>query len=142
MKKEKKKAKSKNQKREDQVKRIADLKKGTYSDGHPLDDIQYLECKIILKGERFTSVDSFHEFAKIVKRAAKNADVGFSTEGFKDLQPVVREVIFADTEDYKLYNNAFILRRRIPYNTAFSQAIRRLFSSSGTRTCRRPLTWT
>ena len=25
------------------------LRPGTYSDGHPLDDIQYLECKLILK---------------------------------------------------------------------------------------------
>ena len=30
-----------------------------YSDGHPLDKIEYLESKIILKGECFTSLDSF-----------------------------------------------------------------------------------
>jgi hypothetical protein len=119
MKKDKKKAKAKNQQKEAQPKRIGDLKQGTYSDGHPLDDVQYLECKIILKGDRFTSVESFYDFAKIVKRAAKNADVGFSTDGFKDLQPQIREVLFLDTEDYKLYNNAFILRRRIPYEHGF-----------------------
>jgi len=28
-------------------------------------------------------------------------------------------VLFVDTEDYKLYNNAFILRRRIPYQHGF-----------------------
>ena len=68
MKKDKKKDKSKSPQEETQPKRIADLKEGTYSDGHPLDDVQYLECKIILKGDRFTSVESFYDFAKIVKR--------------------------------------------------------------------------
>jgi hypothetical protein len=119
MKKEKKENTSKNPQEETQPKRIADLKEGTYSDGHPLDDVQYLECKIILKGDRFTSVESFYDFAKIVKRAAKNADVDFSTKGFEGLQPQIREVLFLDTEDYKLYNNAFILRRRIPYHHGF-----------------------
>ena len=46
-------------------------------------------------------------------------DVDFSTKGFKGLQPQIREVLFVDTEDYKLYNNAFILRRRIPYQHGF-----------------------
>ena len=119
MKKDKKEDNLKNPQEETQPKRIADLKQGTYSDGHPLDDLQYLECKIILKGDRFTSVESFYDFAKIVKRAAENADVDFSTKGFKGLQPQIREVLFVDTEDYKLYNNAFILRRRIPYEHGF-----------------------
>ena len=119
MKKDKKKEKLKNPKEDTQPKRIADIKEGTYSDGHPLDDVQYLECKIILKGDRFTSVESFYDFAKIVKRTAESADVGFSTKGFKGLQPQIREVLFVDTEDYKLYNNAFILRRRIPYQHGF-----------------------
>ena len=34
--------------------RVADLKQGHYSDGHPLDEVHYLECKIILKSDRFT----------------------------------------------------------------------------------------
>ena len=54
MKKDKKKEKLKNPKEDTQPKRIAAIKEGTYSDGHPLDDVQYLECKIILKGDRFT----------------------------------------------------------------------------------------
>ncbi len=98
---------------------LAELKKGSYSDGHPLDDVQYLECKIILKGDRFTSVDNFHEFAKFVKRAAEESEVDFSTKGFKDAQPQVREVLFLDTEDFKLYNSAFILRRRTLYQHGF-----------------------
>jgi hypothetical protein len=83
MKKDKKEDNMKTPQEATQPKRIADLKEGTYSDGHPLDDVQYLECKIILKGDRFTSVESFYDFAKIVKRAAENADVDFSTKGFK-----------------------------------------------------------
>jgi len=98
---------------------LADLKKGAYSDGHPLDDVQYLECKLILKGDRFTSVDSFHEFSKFVKKAAESCEVDFSTKGFKDAVPQLREVLFLDTADYKLYNNAFILRRRTPYKLGF-----------------------
>jgi hypothetical protein len=98
---------------------LPELKKGAYSDGHPLDDVQYLECKIILKGDRFTSVDSFHEFAKFVKKAAEESGVDFSTKGFKDAVPQMREVLFLDTVDFKLYNNAFILRRRTPYRFGF-----------------------
>ncbi|MEI8342226.1 MAG: hypothetical protein WCH43_11925, partial [Verrucomicrobiota bacterium] len=98
---------------------MAPLKKGQYSDGHPLDDVQYLECKIILKGERFTSVQSFYDFAKLVKKGAADAGIGFSTKGFKGLRPEIREVLFLDTADFVLYNNAFILRRRIPYVDGF-----------------------
>jgi len=36
------------------------------------------------------------------------------------VQPVkLREVIFIDTDDFRLYNNAFILRRRIAYKDGF-----------------------
>ena len=49
---------------------------GAYSDGHPLDSVQYLEAKIILKPDRFVSVDSFREFGRIVQRTAKELKVG------------------------------------------------------------------
>ncbi len=91
---------------------VPHIKKGKYSDGHPLDDLHYLECKLILNGDRFTSVESFYEFTKLVKQAAEAADVSFSRKGFKDLRPAIREVLFLDTADFRLYNNAFILRRR------------------------------
>ncbi|MFO1476883.1 MAG: hypothetical protein U1F98_09560 [Verrucomicrobiota bacterium] len=100
--------------------RTPELKKGKYSDGHPLHELQYLETKIILKGERFTSVESFQQFAKVVKRAAENADVDFSRKGFKDARPRIREVLFLDTADFRLYNNAFILRRRQDYVDGFA----------------------
>ncbi len=100
--------------------RSPELKHGKYSDGHPLHDLQYLETKIILKGDRFTSVDSFNQFAKVVKRAAENADVDFSRKGFKEERPRIREVLFLDTADFRLYNHAFILRRRQDYVDGFA----------------------
>jgi hypothetical protein len=35
------------------------------------------------------------------------------------LKPAIREVLFLDTADFRLYNNAFILRRRIRYEDGF-----------------------
>ena len=99
--------------------RVPDLKPGKYSDGHPLDEAHYLECKIILKGDRFTSVQNFHDFAKFVRRAADKSDVDFDTSEFEGRKPQIREVLFLDTKDFRLYNNAFILRRRITYEDGF-----------------------
>ena len=36
----------------------ADASGGSYADGTPLDRVQYLEAKLILKPDRFTSVQS------------------------------------------------------------------------------------
>ena len=95
--------------------RASDLKPGTYSDGHPLDQVHYLECKIILKPDRFTSIKSYLDFAKLVSRAANESDVGLSIGHLAGQKPQIREVVFLDTQDFKLYNHAFILRRRIAY---------------------------
>ena len=35
------------------------------------------------------------------------------------LKPAIREVVFLDTADFRLYNNAFILRQRIAYEAGF-----------------------
>ena len=48
----------------------------TYADGTPFDRVQYLEAKLILKPDRFTSVQSFRDFGKIVRRTAKQLGVG------------------------------------------------------------------
>jgi len=96
------------------------LKPGKYSDGHPLDKVQYLECKIILKGDRFTAESNFDDFAKIVKRTAASSNVEFSRKEFKDARPQIREVLFLDTADFRLYNHAFILRRRVMYENGFA----------------------
>lgn len=90
-----------------------------YADGHPLDDVHYLEVKVILNGLRFTSVQSFHEFGKIVRRAAKQAHVDFDAGACEGLRPQIREVLFLDTKQFALYNNAFILRRRTTYEDGF-----------------------
>jgi hypothetical protein len=92
---------------------------GKYSDGHPLDSVQYLEAKIILKPERFVSVESFREFGRLVERTAKNLKVGFLTDPKVGRRPDIREIVFMDTPDFRLYNNAFILRRRIPFVDGF-----------------------
>ncbi len=90
-----------------------------YADGTPLDRVQYLEAKLILKPDRFTSVQAFRDFGKIVQRTAKQQGVGFVADEKAGLRPEVREITFADTPDFRLYNNAFILRRRISYVDGF-----------------------
>jgi hypothetical protein len=91
---------------------------GQYSDGSPLDEVQYLECKLILKPEPFTSARVFLEFGDLVARTAKSFGVGFANQGVA-IRPEIREIAFLDTADFRLYNNAFILRRRIPYQDGF-----------------------
>jgi hypothetical protein len=95
----------------------ADMAK--YVDGAPLDRVQYLEAKLILKPEQFTSVQSFRDFGKIVQRTAKKVGVGFIEDRQTGLRPEIREIVFGDTPDFRLYNNAFILRRRISYVDGF-----------------------
>src|SRR5260370_1926822 len=98
---------------------VPELHQGKYSDGHPLDDVHYLECKIILKPGRFCSRQGFVDFAKLARRAAEKADVDLSTDHLDGQRPEIREVVFLDTSDFSLYNNAFILRRRICYEDGF-----------------------
>lgn len=49
------------------------------------------------------------------------ARTGFAaaTSGAKKARPAIREVLFLDTGDFRLYNNAFILRRRIQFEDGF-----------------------
>ena len=101
-------------------KRMPEEPAGKYSDRRPFDKVQYLECKLILKGDRFTAESNFDEFARIVKRAAAASDVGFSRKAFKDARPQIREVLFLDTRDFQIYNHAFILRRRVIYENGFA----------------------
>ena len=99
--------------------RVGDLKPGQYADGSPLDDIQYCECKVILKTDEFTSPKGFKKYGKVVVQAAEEVGVGFDTSSANGSRPAIREVIFLDTEDFKLYNNAFILRRRVRFEDGF-----------------------
>ncbi len=91
----------------------------SYSDGRPLDVVQYLEAKIILKPDRFTSAQSLRDFGKLVQRTARKVGVGFIASPRAKGKPAIREIVFGDTSDYRLYNNAFILRRRICYVDGF-----------------------
>jgi hypothetical protein len=91
----------------------------TYADGTPLDNVNYLEAKLILKPEPFTSVESFREFGKIVQKMAKRDGVGFIVDPGAQRRPQIREITFGDTPDFRLYNNAFILRRRVMYEDGF-----------------------
>ncbi len=99
--------------------RVADLRAGQYVDGSPLDDIQYLECKLILKTDEFTSAKGFRKYAKLVARAAEECGVKFDTAAAVGARPAIREVMFLDTGDFRLYNNAFILRRRVRFEDGF-----------------------
>src|SRR5215467_10833314 len=101
-----------------QSSRIADFKQGQYSDGSPLDEVQYLECKLILKPDRFTAAKVFLEYGKLVAQTAKQFGIGYIDKGVV-LKPRIREVMFLDTSDFRLYNHAFILRRRIRYVGGF-----------------------
>ncbi len=102
-----------------QAARTPDPKQGQYySDGSPFDEVQYLECKLILTPDRFTSAKVFLEYGKLVARTAKEFGIGYIDKGIV-LNPQIREVLFLDTPDFQLYNNAFILRRRIAYKDGF-----------------------
>ena len=83
------------------------------TDGHPADEVQYLEVKLILLPERMSSRKAFGEYAKLVRHAAKELDVA----QFRELPPEykVRDVLFYDTPTFDLYNHSFILRRRTYY---------------------------
>ncbi len=98
---------------------LAEQYPGTYADGRRCDEICYLQCKLILKPDRFTSAHVFREFAALVQRAAEKTGVGFRNTPKSLQRPEVREVLFLDTGAYHLYNNAFIMRRRIPYQDGF-----------------------
>jgi hypothetical protein len=97
---------------------VPHLPSGVYSDGHPLDEVNYLECKLILKPDRFTAAQAFLEYGARVRNVAKKCGI-VSDAVSVALKPQIREVLFLDTPDFQLYNNAFILRRRIRYDLGF-----------------------
>lgn len=98
---------------------LAERYGGTYADGRRFDELRYLQCKLIVKPERFTSRRVFKEFAELVRRAADATGVDYDSTSKLQERPEVREVLFLDTGDFHLYNHAFILRRRISYEDGF-----------------------
>ena len=101
------------------VGRVPQIKQGKYADGLPFNELKYLCCKLILRPNSFTSRKSLFDFGKLMRRPAKENDVVFSQDDFLDEPTKIREVLFVDTPDFRLYNNAFILRRRIEYENGF-----------------------
>ncbi|HTW89263.1 MAG TPA: hypothetical protein VMD75_14780 [Candidatus Binataceae bacterium] len=78
------------------------------------DDVQYRECKILLKAELFSKPSSFHKFWKVVHHTAKSLGIAM-TKPEKPVSLHLREVVFLDTPKFRLYNNKFILRKRTFY---------------------------
>ena len=93
----------------------------TYADGRPFDELHYLQSKLLLKPERLSSPDRFGQFGKLVQRTARSMKVGCLDEPGGSQPPRVREVVFGDTPDFRLYQNGFILRRRIRYVDGFAR---------------------
>jgi hypothetical protein len=101
------------------VGRVPQLKPGQYKDGMPIHSPEYVCCKLLLRPNKFVSRESFFDFGKTMRGPAREHGVKFATDGFLSEPVQIREVIFIDTDDFRLYNNAFILRRRIPYKDGF-----------------------
>jgi hypothetical protein len=115
----KSKARPKGEDSEGPTTRVPHLKPGKYADGLPLHEVKYLECKLVLMPNRFTMRKSLSDFAKVLRRPAEEHRVEFSRRRFLDAPLQIREVLFLDTPDFRLYNHAFILRRRIRYEDGF-----------------------
>jgi len=100
-------------------KRIPEVNPGKYYDGLPFDDIQFLGFKLLLKPNHFISRESMRDFAKLIKGPSAAFKIPFDLDRFVNAPVKIREVIFLDTQDFRLYNNAFILRRRFSYRDGF-----------------------
>lgn len=92
----------------------------TYADGNPHDRVQFFDAKLILKPDFFFSVRGFKSFSDLVAEASEKVKgVTYSAFDLSKMRPRIREVMFADTADFRLYNNSFILRRRTAYQDGF-----------------------
>ncbi len=101
------------------VGRVPLVKPGLYADGLPFHQIEYLCCKLLLKPNRLTSRQSLFDFVDVLRGPAAAHGVEITTRGYAEMPLKIREVLFMDTPDFRFYNNAFILRRRIMYEDGF-----------------------
>jgi hypothetical protein len=99
--------------------RIPLIKPGRYADGLPFHEMQYLCCKLVLRPNRFRSRQSLFDFARVFREPAEKHRVRFSAGTCEKAPLQIREVLFVDTSDFRLYNSGFILRRRIGYEDGF-----------------------
>jgi len=104
------------------VERVPQLKPGKYADGLPLHELHYVCCKFVLKPNHFRSRKNLFDFCDVLQGPAKEHGATFSVGAYKDEPIQIREVLFIDTPDFRLYNNGFILRRRIRYEDGFPVA--------------------
>lgn len=92
----------------------------SYADGHPHDKVQFFDAKLILKPDFFFSVRGFTSFSDLIADAvAKVKGTTYKAFDLTKKRPRIREVLFLDTADFRLYNNSFILRRRTAYQDGF-----------------------
>ncbi len=98
----------KHQMKDSRTPRVAQLKPGQYADGSPLDDLQYLECKLILKTDEFTSPKGFKKYGKPVARAdatpsASMPDIrhGKHMKNFKTTDPRTTRVTDLKPRQYR-----------------------------------------
>jgi hypothetical protein len=92
----------------------------TYADGNPHDRVQFFDAKLILKPDFFGTIRGFKSFNDLVAEAAtKVPKVKYDAFDLTSARPRIREVMFVDTADFRLYNNSFILRRRTVYQDGF-----------------------
>lgn len=92
----------------------------TYEDGQPQDVVKFFDAKLILKPDFFGTVRGFGMFSDLVAEAVGHVKkVSYQPLDLKKQRPRLREVMFVDTADFRLYNNSFILRRRTEYQDGF-----------------------
>lgn len=92
----------------------------TYADGQPQDVVQFFDAKLILKPDFFGTVRGFKMFSDLVAEAVGRVKkVSYQPVDLKKQRPRLREVMFIDTADFRLYNNSFILRRRTEFQDGF-----------------------
>jgi hypothetical protein len=91
-----------------------------YSDGALQDQIKFFDAKLILKPTFFGSARGFRLFSELVAEAVDQVKgVHYSPLDLTNVRPRIREVRFLDTQDFRLYNNSFILRQRTSYQDGF-----------------------
>ena len=101
------------------VGRVPKITPGNYADGLPFHELGSVCCKLILRPNHFNSRASLFEFADVMREPAREHNVVLTTKGFEARPLKIREVLFIDSADFRLYKNAFILRRRVPYRDGF-----------------------
>ncbi|HKV54150.1 MAG TPA: hypothetical protein VJN94_05845 [Candidatus Binataceae bacterium] len=84
------------------------------------DPVTYREYKLLLRSDHFVAPGDYHKFWKLTRRVAKAVGIEIRKRG-KPMETHLREVLFFDTPKFRLYNNGFMLRRRMFYKKGLPQ---------------------